>query len=273
MKNFRDKVGPFVSEIELKISEAIKDIEGVSSVTSENDLNNASAFIDSVRQSSVGKYVHRLRQAFLTLIRKRHSTVDLWKWFSCYVYDRVHVVSASPLRLINRSTSFRCSINQILSVTDSSRFTIIVGPIGSGKSYIVKYLLCKWSRKFQDISCPFDFDAMIPVTSSFFTSFQSIEEYISDILTINSSTELLYGSTANYIKKMKLLFIAEIDSSSSMQKIKELINEILFCNRSCRIVFTCRNELLKSLQTLILGENEEAKVFELLVCFMTQPFA
>ena len=265
IKNFREKVSPFVSEIEQKINDALRAIEDAVNLTSEKDIDEASAFIDSVRQSNAGKYIHRLRQAFLTLIRKRHSTVDLWKWFSSYVYDRVHVVSASPLRLINRSTSAKCSMKQILPTSDISRFTIIVGPIGSGKSYIVKYLLCKWSRKFHDINCPFDYDAMIPVTSSFFTSFQSIDEYISEILTINSSTDLLHSVSAkSYVSEMRLLFIAEIDSSSNFEKIKELINEVVTSNHSSRIVFTCRHEILKSLQTLILGVQEDAKVFELL---------
>ena len=264
MKNFRDKVSPFTLQVEEGISRVLESIQATANMNDEAALDTASEYIDTVRHSNIGKCIHRIRQAFQSLILKRYMAIDMWRWLCDYVYDRIQVHYASPLRIIHKYTSARCTFKQILPLTIGSKFLMIVGPIGSGKTYLVKYLLCKWVRKSCDVNCPFDYDAVIPISSSYFSSNLLLEDYVAECLTTNSSTELLEKISSPVVKQMRLLFIAEIDTSSDVKRIKDFIEEMNSFNLGSNAIITCRNENAKSIETLIVDQGKKAEILHML---------
>ena len=264
VKSFRDRKKSFVTFVDSCITETLDILQSSTNLKTESEFNEASERIDIVRQSTLGKYIHRVRQSCQSCILKRHMVLDIIKWLNEFSFDRHLVDIISPLRIINKTTSVRCSFKQILPLTETVKFLLLVGPAGSGKTFTTKFLLNHWNKNSKIIDCPFDYDALIPITSSFFSSKISLADHISEVLTINASTDLLNTIPSSYFSKMRLLFIAELDNSSSIKKIQEYIEDVNRLNDGTKTIITCRNENSKTVESLIQKLSSNIHILEIL---------
>lgn len=264
MKLFHKNFSVCKSFISSIITQTLETIRQNANSSIEFDVNNAKNVLSLIDQSALSKSIQRVRQATKSCILKHHMVLDMKKWLNEFTFDRHLVNSISPLRIIEKVTSARSSFKQVLGRTEKTKFLLVEGPVGSGKTYLTKYLLNNWNRKGHNLECPFDYDALIPISSSFFSSNQSLEEHLLEMLNINSSTELLHPIQLNDFNQMRVLFIAEIDLSSKIEKIKEYISDISHLHEGIKTIITCRNEFSKSIETLIHMQNTSIEIFQIL---------
>ncbi|KAF2362754.1 hypothetical protein FHG87_006501, partial [Trinorchestia longiramus] len=263
LQSYRNKIGPFISFVEHSIHQTLDSIT-TSIDFDDDDSAFASEFVDFIRQSEMGKQIHRFRKSMQTYIKLRFMGMDLWKWLDSAVYSSHSVSIVSPLRIIHKYSSAKFSLQQILPLTENAKYLSVIGPIGSGKSYAIKYLLHSWVTQPSVVQCPFDYDVFVPVPCEFFSSSQSLDDYIVEILGCHSSSETLFANSASYIPKLKLLFLVEIDVFSNIEKVKEFIANMNDMRPDTKVIFSYRNEMSKSLEALLLHQREEIDAIQIL---------